>query len=770
MTPPRLALRRRPSRLVLALLTVAALVAVTSGCGSPLQDTGRPSRRVLIVSLPVLTWQQLRSAELPNLERLVRSSAVGDMSTRIGRDRASSSASYLTVGSGTRAVVPGVDTGVALNPDELHAGIPADEILRRRLGASPRGIAYIPVGAAIEVNRSSPYGAEPGALGDRLAAAGVDRAVIANADAAEGFPTDEAPPDGAYARSAATALMGSDGIVPGGSVGRELLRDDPEAPFGRRLDPEAVLAEFDRVWGRPGRSVVLVEASDLSRAAAYGARADPAQSARLRSAALADADVMVGELVARTDPDRDAVVVIAPTTPSGLGVAMLRAPEVSSGLLRSASTRRDGYVYLADVAPTVLELLGEDAPSSFEGRAFDVADADGDRVAHLTDQAADAARRDERLPVVVPVIIAALVALTAVAQRSRQQATRSRRVARAARVVSIGALGIVPGTYLAGQVDATRSGLGTYALVVLAVAAVVAALGVVAERIRPGSGPLVGVGSVLAVLGTDIVAGAPLQVNTVFGYSMAVAGRFTGVGNLAFALFGAAAVAFAVLVHDRGGRRWLPVVAAVLAGVVLVDGLPMLGADVGGVISLVPAFALTVCVLVGQRIGWRQVLASVLAGLGVVVVFALVDLARPRTGRTHLARLGEQLVDGRIATVDDLLVRRLYASFGDSETLVWALVLALVATAFVSSVIVANGRIGPYLRLPQEPGSRALAVGFGVLALFGLVANDSSIAVPATMLIVVVPVVLLRQSPPSDSVPGTAGPVDGPASPRVAAP
>ena len=93
------------------------------------------------------------------------------------------------------------------------------------------------------------------------------RAVIANADAAEGFPTDQPPPDGAYARSAATALMGSDGVVPGGSVGRlSLLVEDPAAPFGRRLDPQAVLDTFDDQWDQSGRAVVLVEASDLSRA------------------------------------------------------------------------------------------------------------------------------------------------------------------------------------------------------------------------------------------------------------------------------------------------------------------------------------------------------------------------------------------------------------------------------------------------------------------------------------------------------------------------
>src|SRR3546814_16894559 len=109
------------------------------------------------------------------------------------------------------------------------------------------------------------FRSEPGRLGDQLSAAGVQRAVIANADAAEGYVSDVAPPDGSYARGAATALMGTDGIVPGGTVGRGLLRDDPLAPFGWRLDHAKVLSAFEEEWAWPGESVVLGEGSELSQ-------------------------------------------------------------------------------------------------------------------------------------------------------------------------------------------------------------------------------------------------------------------------------------------------------------------------------------------------------------------------------------------------------------------------------------------------------------------------------------------------------------------------
>ena len=152
----------------------------------------------------------------------------------------------------------------------------------------------------------------------------------------------------------------------------------PTAAFGWRLEPDKVLAAVDDTWDDADRAVVLVEASDLSRVAAYGSRADADQRRALRDAALADADALLGSLLERVDPERDAVVVLSPVSPSAsptLGMVAVQAPGVDGGLLESATTRRGGYVQLADVAPTVLTLLGEEAPSDMEGRTFQVTEA-----------------------------------------------------------------------------------------------------------------------------------------------------------------------------------------------------------------------------------------------------------------------------------------------------------------------------------------------------------------------------------------------------------
>jgi hypothetical protein len=753
---------RSVARALAALLVAAAV----SGCQSGATVGREPVQRLLVVSLPGVAWADVAHGDLPTLSTLAGDAAIGDLSTRIGRREATTTDAYLSIGAGTRAIAPTVDVAVALDPDESYGGVRTADILLRRLGRVPTGVAYLPVGAARDRNESSGFGAQPGRLGDLLDEAGIGRAIIANADAAEGFVSDEPPPDGAYARGAATALMGSDGIVPGGTVGRTLLEDDALAPFGRRLDHDAVLAAFDQAWSAPGRSVVLVEASDLSRATAYQARATPAQGRDLRATAMASSDALLGELVSRLDPGHDALLVVSPVAPSGapeLAVALLRAPGIDGGLLRSSTTRRDGYVQLADIAPTVLALLGEPQPKEIEGRAFQVADRDHhDRVADLADETAAADFRDDLMPIVVPLVIGALALLAAatVAARRSPAPARWRPLLVPAALI---ALGVVPATFAVARWGAIVGRTGPYllAVAVVAVAFGLASWGV--ERRWPGSGALAGVGVIAALFAGDVLVGAPLQVNAVFGYSVAVAGRFTGFGNLAFALFGSAAVVLAALLVDRLGRRGLPWAIALLVIVVLLEGLPMLGADVGGVLSMVPAFGVTALVLSGRRVRLLDAAGLAAAAVVAVLLFAFIDVTRSPSSHTHLARLAEHLVEGRWGPFADTFTRRLQASFGNAELGAWALVATLLVAAGAYVVLVASGRLDPRNLIGHgHPPTIAAGAGLTVLAVVGLVANDSSIAVPATMLIVIAPVLVLRaitdRAAPADLDMGPVGP------------
>ena len=86
-------------------------------------------------------------------------------------------------------------------------------------------------------------------------------AVIGNGDGST--PDDELP---RYRRYDVGGLMNERGTVNGGQVDRDLLEPDPDAPFGLRLDNDAVVAAFQDAW--QDKSVVMVEGSDLLRAVA----------------------------------------------------------------------------------------------------------------------------------------------------------------------------------------------------------------------------------------------------------------------------------------------------------------------------------------------------------------------------------------------------------------------------------------------------------------------------------------------------------------------
>src|SRR5204862_8341393 len=107
-----------------------------------------------------------------------------------------------------------------------------------------RGLVHLGPAGRASKTAGLLFDSKVAALGDSLARAGFDRAVIANADGVEPYT----PPLPRYRRDAVIGLMGSDGTVPAGAVGPELLQPDPAAPFGRRLSPDAVQREFRTVW------------------------------------------------------------------------------------------------------------------------------------------------------------------------------------------------------------------------------------------------------------------------------------------------------------------------------------------------------------------------------------------------------------------------------------------------------------------------------------------------------------------------------------------
>jgi hypothetical protein len=197
-----------------------------------------------------------------------------------------------------------------------------------------------------------------------------------------------------------------------------------------------------------------------------------------------------------------------------------------------------------------------------------------------------------------------------------------------------------------------------------------------------------------------------------------------------------------------------------LVAVVLLEGLPMLGADVGGVLAMIPVFGVTGLVLAGRRVTGRAV--AVLAAVTALALFAfaLIDAARPPEVQTHLARLADHVFGGRWDTLSKNLGRRWQGSLGGAELAGWVTVGAATVVAAAYAGLVARGRAGPGAPRPAlDRPTRAAVAGLAVLAVIGVVANDAFVAVPFTMLIVVGPAAILRAlAAPDRPAAGPPGP------------
>jgi hypothetical protein len=661
---------------------------------------------------------------------------------------------YLTVSAGTRATGGGVATdGAAFETDEEFGRDLAGNVFERQSGEQVGdGIVHLGLAAIFEANEEEDLDPLIGALGEALHRGGYARAVVANGDG--GSPVSAFPE---YQRMAVAALMGTDGFLPAGRVDSTLLADDPDAPFGRRYDVPEVVGAFEKVW--KDRSVVLVETSDLVRAARYQPFALKGQRRFLYKEALRASDRLVGRLLESVDPKRDAVVVVSPV-PSSLGqeltVLSVRAPGAEPGLLRSPSLRRPGFVPIVDVAPTILDLVGVERPTEIRGRPSTIASTSRnatERQAYLVDEIEAAEFRDQVLnPVIIAfVVLQAALALGAIlVLTGRAGATARARV----RFGALAALAFVPAVYLARlfPFHDVKPAYPAYL--------VVATLGLAAAYQRLGrrhelDSVIIALAAIVVLMVGDVLVGARLQLDSAFGYGPTVGVRISGFGNISFAALAASAVLLAGLVaHRVGGRRGAEIAVGIMAVALVFDTAPFWGADAGGVLSMIPAFGVTAALLFGKQVRAkaRTFLLCVAAALIGLAIAAAIDLSRAEADRTHLGRFIEQVRDEGFSTVTTTLSHK-FSQTVATITGIWGLMLPGVF-AFLAFLKFTSGR---FTKLVQRiPELRAALIGFTILAVLGCVLNDSGINIPGMMLGVLngmLIVLVVRGDPDADDAP-----------------
>ncbi|NLV55293.1 MAG: hypothetical protein GXY13_06760 [Acidimicrobiales bacterium] len=745
----------------MTLRRLAALTLVLGAAHAALLGPARPAAaaadrpdhpgRLLVISVPGLTWAEVEEHDLPNLERLLDGAALANLAPRSVSARATPGSAYLTISAGTRAATSGSTDGQVLGLDEESAGSDAGEIFTRRTGVTPDG-PYVSLvwPSLVRANAARPYDAELGLLTETLEAAEVSASVIGNADGTESIGST-------YERQVGLALADANGVVPAGELGKGLLAADPSQPFGLRLDLDAVESRFTSEWrdALPGRrhlgGVVMVEASDTARLLRYRSTVDLGRYQELYAEALARTDDLIGRLLDQVT-EEDTVMLLAPYNRRGdrdLTVVALRGPRVERGYLRSASTQRAGFLTLVDVAPTVLDVLGIDRPTTMEGRpAIAVASDDplAERVDHLVTRNLEARFRERLLNPTTTAVLVLLAGITAAAMFAHTSGWSARARATIA-FLGLVDLGILPASYLARAFPIERLGEGFYWAFVVAVAVVAAVASTVAARVTRR--PLVAVTGLLAlvfgVIAADVMTGSNLSLSAAFGYSATGNSRLYGISNYAYAQVAAAVCLLAAILASRGRRGRIAAVGLMVATLAVL-GVPVWGSDVGGVLAFTPAVLVFVFLLRGRRIRLRTVGLAVAATAAAIGVFGALDLARPPGERAHLGRLFERVGDEGVGPLVSIIERKLLANLSVSTSSLWVLAIPM-GIGFAAYLLRAPDRpYGAMVRwLPALPAGLWSLLVAGVL---GSALNDSGVIVGGiAAAVVTASLVVLLMSP-----------------------
>ena len=535
----------------------------------------------------------------------------------------------------------------------------------------------------------------------------------------------------------ALAALGDDpdaSGLPGPATVERIRADNPGARLGR-LPPTRVLAS-------PGQQVAGLFTLGPSGPAPAPEPLEPGDGPlplrpdRLLVVAVPDATALANVL----DRLRPAAGAGRPVMVLGLRAAPGRAnaapllvfdPALRGGLPTSDSTRRLGLVTLEDVRPT---LAGAES-SGDDGSVI--------RIARDAAASASVTRLDRRVAALVtartwaiPLLcLAAVLALFALLATWRGRG--GARSASAARVLLALTLALPAGYLVASMAEppaarlwaAVRPGLpgpgtaGVWAVAWLASGlAVGAALAFLALRVDRTTGgvraPALLGAVLLGLVALDLVLGGHGLAQPLLGGSAWDGERFYGLGNGYFAF----ALAAVMLV---AGFAPLSAVATalLLAGLGVVDGLPRLGADVGGALTSMLTAAAALVVLAPGRPRARRVV--LLAGLAVAAAVAVALGAGLGGPVSHAGRFAERLTQGpadAAGVVVDQLARnlRLLAN----SPFAWAGPLEVLLAG-----LIALRPPPPLDRLPEWT-RRVLGLGaFGSLLLILL--NDTGVTATA---------------------------------------
>jgi len=723
----------RKKRLLFCIAIVVMLLLNAVPAYATSSDKSKDSK-ILLVSIPRVSWEQLKIANTKNIDKLINKGSVANLNTRVN-DKHTLEKAYATISAGSSTSAVASTSSTFFSPTETFNSIKSKDIFTNERGAFPESASGLSLGFELNLTlkENVKNNVQIGAFGEALQKDNKSIAVFGNADPCA---TDRVP---CLHRPVGYLGANKNGVLLEGDVSRDLLNDDMKMDMN--------ILEKKTIKSIDENDVTALECSDVERL--ERTRNDMSQEVynQEKLKAIQSCDSLVGNLVKHLDLEKDRIYIISPTSIAStleLTVFIAAGKGIEPGYAKSAITRRSAMVSLSDIAPSILDFFEVRAPSSMTPTLVEYnpsSDTLLQKQNRLIEVNQQSLIRDKSFNLVATFFVVSVFVIALFSLLAFKKYPKLKTIVQGALLFSM-AMPTVSFLLLAFMVKLETPFLILIAFVGLS-AAYAFALHLLATKVEYVKVVLaIFLLNILMLIG-DIYLSGELQLNSLFGYSAITGGRFAGFGNLAFSIVTISAIGVVAMVKElykaKQDTKYVNLALMGFLALVLISvGSPYAGSDVGGVLALTPAIVLTALMLYEKQITIKSFFLASLVTFVVISLFSLLDLSRPVSQRTHLGRFIEDLLSGDWVTV---IERKLVSSFNILTNSVIASVVIFITLCVFAIFSHPEKHIRQITK--QSEGIKYLVYPGMLAALLGMLVNDSGVAIPGMMFAIGFPAAMI---------------------------
>ena len=708
---------------IVSLLTTLIVLISSISTVSFASEKGK----VILINMNRTSLEDMLSIDALN-KKLNKEGYIGLMNIR-GDRGTDDRRSYAAIGAGGKVTMPSQSL---INFEEVNKdnGV----AYKAETGHNPKKINDMTINYSLSENlENGSYGSKLGSLGQTLADKKIKTSVIGNADKVN---------NGELLKNRNIALMAMDNIgrVESGNVDNINIKDNT-MPYGMRTDYDKLKNETKKFYD--DSEVVFIELGDTYRLDEYKNYLNDKTYKNMKNKIYKNIDSYLKE-VFKTVSENDTVYIMS-TFPSKKDYKeqkrlspIIKFEGSGKGVLRSATTRRDGVVGNIDIGVDILSKFGIENPQMVGKKLIKVEKKDNiGFINHEFEKMVSMLGvRSTIVNTSVGIVAVAGVIATILLLFFRDKLPKKEMIFSILKeFLKLGIL--IPLVFIVSPIF----NFSTKGSITMGILGTLVAFYIIGKKLFKDDIAYMGFFSILTiiVIVIDSMFGTHLMQNNIMSYDAIIGARYYGIGNEYEGItIGCAIFALSVLVNYKKIPNWFVVVLALI--ILITSAYPSMGANVGGSISESVAYVLFILLIFDAKMDLKKYILLALVPVIIVFLFAALDIVSK--SQSHLSVFVNQImVDGPGAIIQTF-VRKIQMNIDIATSNVF-IIIVFVIVGFISSFIFKPSR--QFKKISDKypyifKGFVASTVG----CIVTLLVNDSGIvAAGTTSIYILIPLLIM---------------------------